>query len=70
MAKRQKFLLVSLQGVEAKQIGQVINNDTSRKILDFLADNEATESELAKKLNIAISTIHYNLQALVKVKLG
>ncbi len=69
MAKKQKFLLVSLQEDEAKQLGQVINNDTSRKILDYLADKEATESELAKKLNIAISTIHYNLQILVKTKL-
>ena len=48
MAKN-KFLLVNLQQSEAKKLAQVISNDTSRKILDYLSDKSATESELAKK---------------------
>ena len=65
MAK-EKFLLVSLSESKAKQLAQTISNETARKILDFLADKEATESELAKELNLPISTVHYNLTQLQK----
>ena len=68
MAK-EKFILVSLKDEESKKLAQIVTNDTSRKILDYLADNEATESDLAKKLDVPISTVHYNLQALVKSKM-
>jgi DNA-binding transcriptional ArsR family regulator len=63
MAKN-KFLLLSLNETKSKKLAQVLSNNTSRKILDYLAEKEATESEIARHLNIPISTIHYNLQAL------
>lgn len=63
MAK-EKFLLVSLNESKAKKLAQVISNETARKILEHLADKEATESELAEILNLPISTVHYNLQHL------
>jgi len=66
---KEKFILVSLKDEESKKLAQIITNDTSRKILDYLADKETTESELAEKLGIPISTVHYNLQALVKGRL-
>jgi len=65
MAK-EKFLLVSLSEPKVKQLAQTISNETSRKILDYLADKDATESELAEKLEFPISTVHYNLQQLQK----
>jgi len=66
MAKNS-FLLVSLKEDKAKELAQVISNDSCRKILDYLADKEdATESELAEKLVVPISTVHYNLKHLVK----
>ena len=64
MAK-EKFLLVSLKESKAKKLAQVISNETCRKILDYLAEKEATETELAKKLTIPISTAHYNLKCLM-----
>lgn len=67
--KKESFVLVSLQEDQAKKLAQVVSNDTSRKILDYLTENDATESQLAKKLGVPISTIHYNLQALQKAKL-
>lgn len=66
---KEKFILVSLKEEESKKLAQIISNDTSRKILDFLDEKETTESELAEKLNIPLSTIHYNLQALLKGRL-
>lgn len=66
----ENFLLVSLKEDDAKKLAQVISNDTSRKILDYLAHKkDDTESGIAKKLKLPISTVHYNLQALVKAKL-
>jgi len=66
---KEKFILVSLKEQESKKLAQIVSNDTARRILDYLAEKEATETELAEKLNIPISTVHYNLQALVKGKL-
>jgi len=65
----EKFILVSLKEDEAKTLAQVISNNTSRRILDILSDGAATESELAKKLSLPLSTVHYNIQALLKAKL-
>ena len=64
-----KFLMVSLQEDKARHISQVLSNASCRKILDYLSEREATESELAKKLGIPISTAHYNITQLVKSNL-
>jgi DNA-binding transcriptional ArsR family regulator len=66
MAKK-KVLMVNLE--DTQDVAQVLSNKTSRKILDYLAEKEATESELAEKLSVPISTIHYNLEQLRKAKL-
>ncbi|MBS3141996.1 helix-turn-helix transcriptional regulator [Candidatus Woesearchaeota archaeon] len=66
---QDKLLLISLQEGQAKKIAQVISNDTCRKLLDTLADKEETETELAQKLGIPLSTVHYNLQQLMEAGL-
>jgi len=63
------FLLISLDEKKSKKIAEAINNDTGRKILDQLSKKESTESDLAKELNIPISTIHYNLKQLMEANL-
>lgn len=63
------FLLISLDEKKSKKIAEAINNDTGRKILDQLSKKENTESDLAKELNIPISTIHYNLKQLMEANL-
>ena len=69
MATKKNFLLLSLEDDKAKKIANVINNPSCKKILDFLAENEATETEVSEKLKIPISTVHYNLQQLMDAKL-
>lgn len=61
----KNFLLLSMEDEQIKKVSNVISNDSCRKILDYLSQKEATESELAEKLQIPISTVHYNLQQLV-----
>ncbi|MFH1590495.1 MAG: helix-turn-helix domain-containing protein [archaeon] len=65
----EAFLLVSLKDDHSKKLAQVISNETSRKILDYLIKKEATESEIAEGLSIPLSTVHYNMTQLVKSKL-
>lgn len=67
--KESTFLLLSLKDTEAKRLGQVISSETARKILDALAEKKHTETELAQKLQIPLSTVHYNIKALVEAKL-
>ena len=65
----KNFLLLSMEDDKIKKISNVISNESCRKILDYLASKESTESELASKLNIPISTVHYNLQQLMETGL-
>ena len=65
----KNFLLMSLEDTKIKKISNVISNDSCRKILDYLSTKEATESELAEKLQLPISTVHYNLQQLMETEL-
>jgi len=61
---KESFVLVSLKEDKARKLAKAINNDSCRKILDYLTSKEATETELSKKLNIPISTVHYNMKQL------
>ncbi|NOZ80947.1 MAG: helix-turn-helix transcriptional regulator [DPANN group archaeon] len=60
------YLLISLKDEKSKKLAQVISNETSRKVLDLLTKKDATETEIAKALNIPLSTVHYNMKALVR----
>ena len=63
---KEKFLLVSLAEDKAQKLAQVIANPSARKILDYLAEKDATQTEIAKNLNIPLSTTHYNLNQLME----
>jgi len=66
----KKFVLVSLQEKKARRIAEVISNKTCRKMLDYMASvKDTTEGELSRKLRIPISTVHYNMKALMAAKL-
>jgi DNA-binding transcriptional ArsR family regulator len=69
MKKENTFLLLSLEEDKAKKLSNVIGSDTCRKILDYLANKDATETEIATQLSIPISTVDYNLKLLVNAGL-
>ena len=58
----EKFIMVDLENDNSKEIANVISNDTSRKILDYLSDHVASEGDIAKALKVAPSTINYNIK--------
>jgi len=61
---KSNFLLVDLNEPKTKKLAETITSDTSRKILNFLAEKEDTEQNIAQKLSLPISTVHYHLQKL------
>ncbi|MFH1331937.1 MAG: helix-turn-helix domain-containing protein [archaeon] len=62
----EKFIIVSLEDEKSKDLANVISNDTSRRILSFLSEKEASESDISKALGLPPSTVHYNVQHLLK----
>lgn len=62
----KKYILVSLEEEKSKGLAEVLSNDTSRKILSYLTEKNLSETDLARELNIPISTVHYNVQNLLK----
>lgn len=67
---QESFLLVNLKEDKAKKLAQVLSNESCRKILEFLTHNKsATETEISEKLNVPLSTVHYNLKHLSKTGL-
>lgn len=58
------FLLVDLNETKTKKLAETITSDTSRKILNHLTEKDDTEANLAQKLALPISTVHYHLQKL------
>jgi predicted transcriptional regulator len=64
--KENTFLLLSLEEGKAKKLANVIGSDACRKILDLLAQQSATETQISTKLSMPLSTVHYNIQQLLK----
>jgi DNA-binding Lrp family transcriptional regulator len=51
----------------SKELGKVLQGKQTKQILSYLEEHEkATASELAKELNVGLSTIHYQVKALVQ----
>ena len=67
--KEESYLLFSLEEEKSKKLAQAISNETARKILNHLSKNDSSETDIAKALNLALSTVHYNLQNLKQSKL-
>ncbi|MBR9702866.1 helix-turn-helix transcriptional regulator [Candidatus Woesearchaeota archaeon] len=66
----EPFIMMSLKGDKAKKLANVLTNKSSSKILSYLANHEgATETQIAKELKLPISTVNYNMKALVEAKL-
>jgi len=70
MEKDDTFILMSMKDKNSKELANAISNETSRKIIAYLSDkDEATETQIAKDLNLPLTTIHYNIKLLLNSKL-
>ena len=64
----EKVLILPLNK-DSKKITQTLSNDTSLKILELLAQKPLSTTEIADELEIALTTVKYNLDALIKCDL-
>lgn len=69
MADDDKLLVVPL-GAESKAITQTISNETAMQILEVLADGPISTSAIAKKLDIPLTTVQYNIEKLIDAGLA
>nr|QNO52006.1 hypothetical protein HGMICNAC_00008 [Methanosarcinales archaeon ANME-1 ERB6] len=60
----EKLLILPLNDKNSKKISQIISNDTARNILEAIASEPLSASEIAEKLHIPLSTVQYNLEKL------
>ena len=65
----EKFVLLSLDEKKSKKVADALSNSTSRKLLNYLGDKEASSTEISKDLNIPLSTVEYNLKTLSEAEL-
>ncbi len=62
---KSNFLLVDLNEPKTKKLAETITSETSRKILNYLAEKtDDTETKIAEQLKLPLSTAHYHLQKL------
>jgi DNA-binding transcriptional ArsR family regulator len=64
MAK--KYISIDLDDSRIKDLADVISNKTSKKIINYLADREASETEMARDLKLPANTVNYNVKKLLK----
>lgn len=61
----EKVLILPL-GEESKKITQTLSNDSARQVLELLADQPMSASDIAEELDIPLTTVKYNLDALIE----
>ncbi len=64
--QKEKLLFLNLKEDKSKHLAKVMSSSTCRIIMDLLAQENATETEIAKKLSLPLSTVHYNIEQLTK----
>jgi len=61
----EKYIELNLDDEKASIVAEVLANRTAKKILSLLADEELSESDIAKRLKIAANTVNYNIKKLI-----
>lgn len=64
-ADDEKLLILPLNDKNSKKISQIISNDTARNILEAIASQPLSASEIAEKLAIPLTTVQYNVEKLI-----
>ena len=60
-----KYLLLDLNDEKAKHLADVLANETCKKILNLLAENEMSANKISLALNLPLNTITYNIKKLL-----
>lgn len=57
--------MINLDDEKIVHLADVLGNKTCKRILEYLADKEASETEIARDLNLPANTVNYNIKKLV-----
>ncbi len=68
-SREEKLLILPLNDKYSKRISRVLANDTSRKILEALCEEALTATEISEKLDLPLTTLHYNIENLMEAGL-
>ncbi|MEA3329131.1 MAG: helix-turn-helix domain-containing protein [Nanoarchaeota archaeon] len=61
--------MISLDDERIASLADAISNKTCKKILEYLVDNEACETEIVRDLKMKANTVNYNVKKLLKAGL-
>jgi len=65
----EKYISINMDDEKITQIAEILSNKTCKKILNYLAEKEASEGDISKDLKIPINTVEYNLSKLIRAGL-
>lgn len=65
----EKLLILPLNDGTAKRISLALANETSRKVLEALAEESLSAGQISEKLGVPLTTLHYNIENLIEVGL-
>tara|TARA_Y100000310_G_C20658320_1_gene803221 strand:- start:239 stop:922 length:684 start_codon:yes stop_codon:yes gene_type:complete len=68
-AMAKQVVMFNLDDPLTKTIAESLTNESSRKLIQTLTEEELTPTELAKRLAVPLPTVHYNLEKLKKAGL-
>jgi DNA-binding transcriptional ArsR family regulator len=61
----EKYVMISLEDEKSRKLGEAISNPNCKKIINLLAEQELTASEISKKLKIPLNALDYNIKKLI-----
>ena len=65
----EKFMMFSLNE-DTRKLAEILGNKTCKKIIEYLSEQkEASETDIAKALQIPLNTTEYNLKKLIHIGL-
>lgn len=64
-----EYIMLNIDDEKSAKIAEILGNKTCKKILSLLAEKNASESDIASSLGIAINTAEYNIKKLVEAGL-
>lgn len=64
-----EYIMLNMEDEKSAKIAEILANKTCKKILSLLADKNASESDIARELGIAINTAEYNIKKLAEAGL-
>jgi len=60
-----EYILLNMDDEKSGKMAEVMANKTCKKILSALAEEELSETDISRKINLPLNTIEYNLNKLI-----